>query len=60
MNTHNQDTRQPAPFDLIIIDDSAVDLELEIDALREAGLTEAVRKLELYRMPLNEVPGETK
>jgi CheY-like chemotaxis protein len=43
----NADSQKSAqPLDLIVIEDSAVDLELEVDALREAGFAVEVRQVE--------------
>ncbi len=46
MNANNQDTRPPAPFDLVMVEDSTIDAELIADALREAGLTAEMRRVE--------------
>jgi PAS domain S-box-containing protein len=54
MNAHNTDRR---PLDLIAVEDSVVDLELVVDALREAGLDVAVRRVEdeaTFRTTLDE------
>ncbi|MBK7764719.1 MAG: response regulator [Sulfuritalea sp.] len=43
MNAHDTNRR---PLDLIAVEDSAVDLELDVDALRDRGLDVAVRRVE--------------
>ena len=53
----NPNTGQRAPIDLILVEDSAVDAELEVDALREAGLVMEVRRVEdepAFRAALDE------
>ncbi|BCB27713.1 hypothetical protein SKTS_25990 [Sulfurimicrobium lacus] len=45
------------PLDLIVVEDSLVDVELEADALREAGLVAAVRRMDdepAFRAALDE------
>ena len=52
-----QDTGQAGPLDLIVVEDSVVDVELEADALREAGLMVAVRRVDdepAFRAALDE------
>lgn len=43
---NDKNTAQRHPVDLIMVEDSAVDTELITDALREAGLAAAVRRVE--------------
>jgi PAS domain S-box-containing protein len=53
----NQDTVQRRPIDLIVVEDSAVDAELVVDALRQAGLAVAARRVEdepAFRAALDE------
>jgi len=53
----NQGTAQRRPIDLIVVEDSAVDAELVVDALREAGLAVAARRVEdeaTFRAALDE------
>ncbi|MFA7241267.1 MAG: PAS domain S-box protein [Sulfuricellaceae bacterium] len=52
-----QNTVQRHPIDLIVVEDSVIDAELEADALREAGLVIDVRRVEdgsAFRAALDE------
>jgi diguanylate cyclase (GGDEF)-like protein/PAS domain S-box-containing protein len=53
----SQTRGQQGTLDLIVVEDSAVDAELEVDALRKAGLTVEVRRVEdepAFRAALDE------
>jgi len=41
-----QDTGQRLPLDLIVVEDSPIDIELVTDSLRDAGLAASVRRVE--------------